>query len=172
MKIKINSRNTEKIVEVTQKKNLLEILREEDFDVPALCGGNGTCGKCKVKVLSKIPTITEIEKKHLSEKEINSGIRLACLHEPADNMVLEIEVKKNYNVVSDFDIKKLNNNKVISNKKYGIAVDIGTTTVAIAFLNLDIGKIIYNKTFLNPQQQYGADVISRIDYVNNNKNNI
>lgn len=171
MNIIVKSKNIEKSIKIDETTTLLEILRKNGFNIPALCGGNGTCGKCKIKILTKIPVATKLEKEHLSESELNSGIRLSCLHKPDDGMIIEINDKKNYNILSDFDVKKLYNKVISSNKKYSIAVDIGTTTVAIAFLNLCTGEIIYNKTFLNPQQQYGADVISRIDYINNSKTN-
>ncbi|MEJ8555272.1 ASKHA domain-containing protein [Tepidibacter sp. Z1-5] len=63
------------------------------------------------------------------------------------------------------DIKKDNN----SNNKYGIAIDIGTTTVAVYLLNLNTGEQISVKSFQNPQSLYGADVISRINYTIENK---
>ncbi len=44
-----------------------------------------------------------------------------------------------------------------------MAVDIGTTTLAARFFNLDTGAAIGTETALNPQSQFGADVISRID---------
>lgn len=51
-----------------------------------------------------------------------------------------------------------------SGKLYGIAVDIGTTTIAAYLLDLLTGKKIDVYSILNPQKKYGADVVSRIDY--------
>lgn len=45
---------------------------------------------------------------------------------------------------------------------YGVAVDIGTTTVAVALLNLHNDIILGRKAQLNPQRLHGADVISRL----------
>jgi len=47
---------------------------------------------------------------------------------------------------------------------YGLAVDIGTTTVAVALCNLDGGNVIETVGLPNPQGTYGADIISRIVY--------
>ncbi|MDR0326594.1 MAG: ASKHA domain-containing protein [Oscillospiraceae bacterium] len=44
---------------------------------------------------------------------------------------------------------------------YGIAVDLGTTTVAMALLDLSSGRVTARHSFLNPQRAFGADVISR-----------
>lgn len=49
-------------------------------------------------------------------------------------------------------------------KTYGIAIDIGTTTIAAYLINLKDGKQIDSYSSLNPQRAYGADVISRIAY--------
>lgn len=47
---------------------------------------------------------------------------------------------------------------------YGIALDIGTTSVAVALVNLTNGNIIAVASAENGQTAYGADVISRITY--------
>lgn len=49
----------------------------------------------------------------------------------------------------------------------GLAIDIGTTTVAVQLVNLLNGKIIRNATSYNAQMTRGADIISRIDYARN-----
>jgi uncharacterized 2Fe-2S/4Fe-4S cluster protein (DUF4445 family) len=48
---------------------------------------------------------------------------------------------------------------------YGLAVDIGTTTVAAYLCHLPSGKRIGTETMMNPQIAYGEDVMSRIGYV-------
>lgn len=52
-------------------------------------------------------------------------------------------------------------------RKYGIAVDIGTTTIVGYLMNLTTGNQIGVYSSLNPQSKYGADVITRIDYTLN-----
>src|SRR5690606_39271322 len=47
---------------------------------------------------------------------------------------------------------------------FGMAFDIGTTTIAGYLLNLKTGEEIAQVSCLNPQTKYGADVISRINY--------
>jgi len=47
---------------------------------------------------------------------------------------------------------------------YGVAVDIGTTTVAAKLLNLSEGSVLGVASSLNPQKSHGADVVSRIHY--------
>jgi len=47
--------------------------------IEQVCGGKGTCGKCKVKALSgALSPLSEAERRHLTEQEIAGGVRLAC----------------------------------------------------------------------------------------------
>ncbi|ACL70284.1 ASKHA domain-containing protein [Halothermothrix orenii] len=55
---------------------------------------------------------------------------------------------------------------------YGIAVDIGTTTIAMYLIDLITGKESGVHSFSNPQKKFGADVISRINYTLHNDNGI
>ena len=52
----------------------------------------------------------------------------------------------------------------VAKKSYGLAVDIGTTTVAAYLCNLSTGDVIATDSMMNPQVAYGEDVIARINY--------
>ena len=54
-------------------------------------------------------------------------------------------------------------------KKYGIAVDIGTTTITAGVVDVSAGKELVSLVDFNPQAKFGQDVISRIDYCIKNK---
>ncbi|MBD3338032.1 MAG: DUF4445 domain-containing protein [Candidatus Lokiarchaeota archaeon] len=56
-----------------------------------------------------------------------------------------------------------------SEKNFGIAFDIGTTTIVGYLINLNNGKIYSVSSMLNPQTAYGEDVITRITYIKNHK---
>ncbi len=66
--------------------------------------------------------------------------------------------------------------KGIENKKnghfFGIAVDIGTTTVAAYLYNLENGDFTDVESELNSQKQFGADVISRINFAETEMNGL
>jgi len=49
---------------------------------------------------------------------------------------------------------------------YGIAVDLGTTTIVLALIDLSCGSVVARHSFMNPQRAFGPDVISRIDAAN------
>lgn len=55
---------------------------------------------------------------------------------------------------------------------YGAAVDIGTTTVVVSLIDLNTGKEIGTETSINPQKEYGLDVLSRIDFVKRKDNGL
>jgi len=47
---------------------------------------------------------------------------------------------------------------------YGIAIDVGTTTIAAYLCNLESGELMATQSMMNPQVVYGEDVMSRITY--------
>ena len=62
-------------------------------------------------------------------------------------------------------------NKIVSvetgdteDKSYGVAIDVGTTTIAVYLCDLISGDLVDYISVLNPQGRFGADVITRIDY--------
>ncbi len=67
-------------------ESLLEVARKTNVAIDAPCGGNGACGKCKVKLLQG-----ELDSKkttHISEEEFASGWRLACV----SKIIADVEV--------------------------------------------------------------------------------
>jgi len=68
------------------------------------------------------------------------------------------------NVFVWMDQKILDVRSAKNGKFYGLAVDIGTTTIAIYLCNLEDGTIAAMDSMLNPQLKYGEDVMSRIAY--------
>lgn len=60
----------------------------------------------------------------------------------------------------------LNEEKIV-----GLAIDIGTTTIAFALVDLVSGQVIDSYSCINRQNQYGHDVISRIEYASVNEDN-
>jgi len=55
-----------------------------------------------------------------------------------------------------------------TDESFGIAIDIGTTTLVGYLINLNNGKTYSVASRLNPQTQFGEDVITRITYIKNN----
>lgn len=147
-----------------ENKTLYDILHGRD--IHAACGGKGTCGKCKIRVKGDVSAMSDSERKFLTESEIKDGIRLACMTYPTGEYNAEI-ISDN---IMQIQTKGFIGNHTISplDGDYGIAVDIGTTTVAVYLCDLKSGEVADTKAFRNPQSAYGADVITRIQHITEN----
>lgn len=64
-------------LEVKKGTPLLEVLDDAPFKIKTPCK-KGKCGKCKCRVTGEANPPTANEKKHLSEKDLAAGYRLAC----------------------------------------------------------------------------------------------
>ncbi len=60
----------------------------------------------------------------------------------------------------------------LTKKRYGIAVDVGTTSVVVYLVDLVDGRIIDIASNYNPQMKYGDDVITRIVYATSKQNGL
>ena len=124
------------------------------------CGGHGKCGKCKVVARGKLSDPGDAELKHLTAEELAMGVRLACqtyvLGDCEITTMSQCEKLQTvtYGAMPEFEIAP-----VFS--KYGVAIDIGTTTLA-ARLYDNKGNMLAVASLANPQQKWGADVVSRI----------
>jgi len=203
----------------------------------SVCGGRGTCGRCRVMVTSEEAPITEEDRKSIHPMDLKRGMRLACRMKANRDLVVEIpeefaragqiiledsaitvEIKPkirrvplrvpqpslNY-PVGDFErltkvledrLEKgqlltslsvlsslpslarsdenvfavLRGNELLdltsdeTKGRYGVAVDVGTTTVVVYLMDLDSGEEIAVRSDMNPQIGHGDDVVSRITF--------
>ncbi len=140
--------------------SLLAYLREHKIPVEAVCNGQGTCGRCKVRFIENPPVLSQQEHALLSIDEINAGWRLACSHEAQAESVIDLLDEKAFKIlgaaVDHFHVRK-------TDDLFRIAIDIGTTTVVLLVIDA-YGKVLQEIRFLNPQRAYGADVLSRIQH--------
>jgi len=72
-------------------QSLLEAAHGLGVHLISLCGGNGTCGRCKVQLLEgRLSPLTETEKERLTPKELQAGYRLACCAYPLSDVKLAV----------------------------------------------------------------------------------
>ena len=112
------------------------------LDIEKPCGGRGTCGKCKVKV--------------------NGRDTLACQYTIESD--IEVETYERGEIVSESGADE--SGRITDN--LCLALDIGTTTLALALVSLDDKRIVRVISATNPQRKFGADVITRIDHCQHN----
>ena len=82
--------NDEKKLAVQGGSTLLSTLMNEEIFIPSACGGRGSCGFCKVRVLEGAGEILPTELPHLSEEERRNSIRLSCQLKVKKDMRIEI----------------------------------------------------------------------------------
>lgn len=155
-----------------QKATILEYAAAAGIGIEADCAGRGTCGKCKVRILSgTTEALTEEEKQIFSDEELSIGWRLACKTHPIGDISVEIPLsfigndrKKRMVKLPDWFVISPKTSEARSSDTcvYGVAFDIGTTTVVGMLWDMKTGILIDAVSRTNPQSIYGADVISRI----------
>jgi len=237
--IAIKPSNT--IIKVPVGSSIISAIEKANIMFPAICGGKGKCGKCKLKIFNEQIPYTRSEEIALTSEEINDGIHLACQVKPDKDLEVEIlnvessdEVKQTtYSTVIDFkidehlkkiylelkppeldnpvddlsnlktsisyDIKNFNiplsmlqnlstflrknsykitlvlsDSQVLciepgdtTTRSYGLAFDLGTTSIAGILIDLKSGKDLAVHAKINPQSMYGADVITRVNFAIN-----
>ncbi|MFT7582133.1 MAG: Na+-transporting NADH:ubiquinone oxidoreductase subunit F, partial [Myxococcota bacterium] len=70
---------------------LLNTLSARKVFIPSACGGKGTCGVCKVHVLSGGGAMLPTEESHISRGEAREGVRLSCQVKVKQDMAIELE---------------------------------------------------------------------------------
>jgi uncharacterized 2Fe-2S/4Fe-4S cluster protein (DUF4445 family) len=133
------------------------------------CGGHGLCGKCKVIAKGELSPIAEQEKALLSKDQLAKGFRLACLTDAlGDCEIITLDGEKGTQIVTEGTLPAIEKHPMFEN--YGVAIDVGTTTLAARLYKSD-GSLLASASRLNPQQEWGADVISRVESALNGKEN-
>ncbi|MEW5745987.1 MAG: ASKHA domain-containing protein [Nitrospirota bacterium] len=246
----MNIRSTsDEIIEANEGEDLYKALKRAGIYLVASCGGKGTCGKCKVRIVEGAHEILSHGK--LTAQERGAGLVLACQTVPRGELLIEIpkesrlvvgdkiaiaktknlvDYLKSFGVAINPPIKRvslelppptINDNisdlerlkraldakglgavrfshvfvstmgkilreadwKVVltyvpgndvpgeaifltpphlCSRRFGLAVDIGTTTVVVYLIDLSTGEIVDVGSTYNSQMRYGDDVITRI----------
>lgn len=75
---------------VSRGEKLLAALASNDILLPAACGGRGSCGQCRVTVLSGGGQILATERSLISRREAAAGERLACMVAVRDDLTIRV----------------------------------------------------------------------------------
>ena len=208
------------------------------------CGGVGTCGKCRVVVSGVLSEPDSVERRFLSDEDIDMGMRLACrsrivgevrvmIPETSRSMVQkilshsvlrsctpmpginkiycemappslndeqaeferlagalevrDIQLTPNLSVIkqissllraADYKVTAVvSGNELIgieagdtSSESYGIAYDLGSTTIVGYLMDLNSGEELSVAAVMNPQTVYGDDLIARINFATTHEN--
>jgi uncharacterized 2Fe-2S/4Fe-4S cluster protein (DUF4445 family) len=235
-KITIEFQPQDKVTRIPPGTTIFNAANWIGLPIDSTCGGRGTCGKCKVRILEGSADITSADHKVFSPEELADGWRLSCRAEAYTDVVCEVprlmgnpkaalmgmgrhvtldpnvhkiflklpqpsleDQRSDYARIREalsaegFEItasletlKRLPwvlresgwkvtavvvGSELVSveagdttGRSYGLAFDIGTTTVVGMLMNLNNGATEAITSVLNKQAPHGADVISRISY--------
>lgn len=153
-KITLSLQPLNKTIQINPGTPLIDVLHEFGVEFP--CGGKGTCGSCKVKLLEGNLNIDQTQQQKLEKLKLAENWRLACFCKVDSDITLEISQFENIILAdnSTFEFKPQSG--------FGFAVDLGTTTIVVQLVNLENGHILDSVSDLNPQARFGGDLISRI----------
>ncbi len=122
------------------------------------CAGRGTCLKCKVMAQGVLSPLDELEQKSLTSAELAVDYRLAC----RARVLGPVSVTLAPMVVYSNKIFRACDDHKRDGVPLGLAIDLGSTTVAAFVVTLDTGRVCAGAAALNQQTAFGADVISRL----------
>lgn len=148
MKLTILTESGAKVISADPGRTLLDVIRAQDgLPVHAPCGGQGTCKKCTV---------------YLTDREGERSV-LACRTQAEEGMVVRLPAVEPLEVelnADGEDILPIQPDAGLSG--YGVACDVGTTTVVCHLMELSTGRRVATVGEGNAQRPYGGDVIARI----------
>lgn len=135
---------------------LSDVLRQMSVEFP--CGGNGRCGNCRVELLAGEIAQTDPHRALLKAKGLGPAWRLACMSRVECDLSIRIPDSTMCITVDESGFS------FVPENGWGIAVDLGSTTIVLQLVDLRSGRVIRTVSGVNPQSSYGADIISRISY--------
>jgi uncharacterized 2Fe-2S/4Fe-4S cluster protein (DUF4445 family) len=149
--VRIHHEGEIKTIHAEKHALLIQVLRDNGIEIYSPCGGNGTCGKCRVYLKG-------------------TGHVTACTYPVSDSIEIVLPGKREARILSEQHTHTIpvafypGASVDLAAYPHGIAIDLGTTSLVFHLVNLVTGSIVETTTVLNPQARYGADVVSRISY--------
>jgi uncharacterized 2Fe-2S/4Fe-4S cluster protein (DUF4445 family) len=122
------------------------------------CAGKGTCLKCKVMAQGEMNPLDELELAGLTTAERAANYRLACRARVRGDVSVTLAPM----VVYSNKIFRASDDHERPDAPLGLAIDLGSTTVAAFVTTLDQGRVCAGAAVLNQQTAFGADVVSRL----------
>lgn len=163
----------------------LQLLKGNGYPL-VCCNGKGGCGRCRIRFPDgNAPLPSPADRNALTAEELREGIRLACVHRVKRDCRIRVEfvqpkqieilagsagsVHIGYPEGSAAATENENAAAALNGEPYVLAVDLGTTTIvanampiAMFQRNPDGVPVLAAAGRMNPQRQWGSDVISRI----------
>ncbi|MCC7519192.1 MAG: DUF4445 domain-containing protein [Verrucomicrobiae bacterium] len=155
-KVRIRLQPMGKELEVAKGSSLQDLLFAHGVEFP--CGGRARCKGCRVRVIEGDLPLTPEQERLLTKEECDAGWRLSCQGRAEGDLTLEL---------AQWEARILADDRAFSfvpREGLGVAVDLGTTTLAAQLLDLKTANVLAVRTGLNPQARHGADIMSRVSF--------
>ena len=158
--------------------HLHKALADHGIPVETPCGARGYCRKCRVKYVGDVPSPTPSDIEQLTSEELSLGYRLACQQTVTASCTVAVvpalapDVKK-------AAMGRLSGPVAVEpwlplpdGRALGLALDIGTTSMVGALLDLRTGEELAALSVPNPQSVHGADLMARLTYAIQGEENV
>ena len=161
-------------------KTVFDHADELGVKVPTSCGRMGTCHECIVEVRRGMDALSAPSE---AESFLSENYRLACqavVERPESEVEFGL-LRRSPKILTDQKRREVDLDPLVTRRGdrvyygdeeidayrghlYGIALDVGTTTVVLELLDLESGRSVYSSSFENPQRFGGSDIMNRISY--------
>ena len=159
--------NDKKAVEVPTGSSLLSTLANDKIFLPSACGGGGSCGQCRVRIVEGGSEALPTEKVHFSRKELNNDWHLGCQVKVKNDM--KILVPESVLGVKEWECEVISNKNVATFiKEFIVALPSGEHMDFIPGsyaqikipkysmdYNKDIDKELIGKEYLPAWEKFG-----------------
>lgn len=147
-----------------------EAAAQADILIEHPCGTRGRCTRCRVRFVEGAPPATPADLDRLSETMCEDGWRLSCQAVVEGEAVVEVPAASRSSQTKSFGPDTLEGGQLTHLRvprgapsgPLGLAVDLGSTTVAVALVDLQSTEILAHGSAVNAQVRHGGDLISRI----------
>ena len=141
----LHTREKTHTIEFTGAPFLKDVLQEQGVTFAHPCGGRGVCLKCAVEARGAVSPPDDLEEK--------SGVRLSCRMRLLGNC--DVTLHEGSGFSRRADLREAGSDLLL-------AADIGTTTLDIKLFDGETGEPVAERSSLNPQVSFAADVIGRV----------
>lgn len=152
------------VVDSGSDRSVLELAREVGWHIEAKCGGKGSCTSCTVvlgegryRVFEEEIEVPPEQRREVLACQATVQSEQAELFLPRFSVISFNDAR----IADEIDLPDYTFNPRFT-EGFGVAIDIGTTTVVAALLDLSTGKILRRESLYNQQILKADDVVSRI----------
>ena len=156
--VKIDINNGSKVLEVAPGGSLLGTLGNEKIFLPSACGGKGSCGQCKCRVMEGGGTILPTEVGFFNRKQILNNWRLGCQVKVKEDMA--VEVPESALSVKKWECEVISNNNVATFiKEFCVKIPDGETLNyrSGGYIQVDVPAITVDYKDIDVDPQFRED---------------